>query len=184
VILDSDLAMLYGVPTKRLNEQYRRNRTGFPKDFAFQLTAQEAGCLRSQIAASSSHGGRRHRAYAFTEHGALMAANILNGARAVQMKTTCGDAVGWTALFCLGNGRAIWRARVNIFVVREFAKMREALRGARELARKLAKVEKKLTARSDVHEAAIVEILREVMQILNPPPEPEPPRRRIGFHEP
>jgi ORF6N domain-containing protein len=94
VILDSDLAALYGVPTKRLNEQYRRNRERFPEDFAFQLTAEEADSLRSQIATSSSHGGRRYRPHAFTEYGALMAANILNSARAVQMNTTCGDAVG------------------------------------------------------------------------------------------
>src|SRR6266478_4985709 len=98
VILDSDLAALYGVPTKRLNEQYRRNRDRFPEDFAFQLTRQEIDSLRSQIATSSSHGGRRYRPYAFTEHGALQAANILNSPRAVQMNTTCGDAVGWTAL--------------------------------------------------------------------------------------
>jgi phage regulator Rha-like protein len=155
VILDSDLAALYGVPTKRLNEQYRRNRKRFPEDFAFQLTVKETNSLRSQIATSSSHGGRRYRPYAFTEHGALMAANILNSPRAVQM---------------------------SIFVVRAFAKMREALRGTPELARKLAALEKKLTTRLDVHEAAIVQVLREVMQILNPPPEPEPPRRRIGFH--
>jgi hypothetical protein len=64
----------------------------------FQLTAKEAAALRSQIATSSSHGGRRSRPYAFTEYGALMAANILNSPRAVQMNTTCGDAVGWTAL--------------------------------------------------------------------------------------
>ena len=94
VILDSDLATLYGVPTKRLNEQYRRNRGRFPEDFAFQLTTEEADSLRSQIATSSSHGGRRYRPHAFTEYGALMAANVLNSARAVQMNTTCGDAVG------------------------------------------------------------------------------------------
>jgi hypothetical protein len=158
VILDSDLAALYGVPTKRLNEQYRRNRKRFPEDFAFQLTAEEAKSLRSQIATSSSHGGRRYRPYAFTEYGALMAANILNSTRAVQM---------------------------SIFVVRAFAKMREALRGTPELARKLAALEKKLTARLDVHEAAIVQVLQEIMQILNPPPPPpEPPRRRIGFDQP
>jgi len=135
------------------------NGERFPKDFAFQLTAEEADSLRSQIATSSSHGGRRYRPYAFTEYGALMAANILNSARAVQM---------------------------SIFVVRAFAKMREALRGTPQLARKLAALEKKLTTRLDVHEAAIVQVLREVMQILNPrapPPEPEPPRRRIGFHQ-
>ena len=158
VILDSDLAALYGVPTKRLNEQYRRNRKRFPEDFAFQLTVKEINSLRSQIATSSSHGGRRYRPYAFTEHGALMAANILNSPRAVQM---------------------------SIFVVRAFAKMREALRGTPELTRKLAALEKKLTSRLDVHEAAIVKVLQEIMQILNPPPPPlEPPRRRIGFHEP
>jgi hypothetical protein len=153
VILDSDLAGLYGVPTKRLNEQYRRNRKRFPEDFAFQLTAEETDSLRSRIATSSSHGGRRYRPYAFTEYGALMAANIF--ARAVQM---------------------------SIFVVRAFAKMREALRGTPQLARKLATLEKKLTARLDMHEAAFVEVLREVMQILNPPPLPEPPRKQIGFH--
>lgn len=156
VILDSDLAALYGVPTKRLNEQYRRNRKRFPGDFAFQLTAAELDSLRSQIATSSSHGGRRYRPYVFTEYGALMAANILNSERAVQM---------------------------SIFVVRAFARMREALRGTPELARKLAALEKKLTTRLDAHEAAIVEVLQEVMQILNPPPLPEPPQRRIGFHE-
>ena len=105
---------------------------------------------------SNRRGGPRYLPYAFTEYGALMAANILNSARAVQM---------------------------SIFVVRAFAKMREALRGTPELARKLAELEKKLTARLDVHEAAIVQVLREVMQVLNPPPEPEPPRRRIGFHQ-
>src|SRR6266478_211965 len=158
VILDSDLAALYGVPTKRLNEQYRRDRDRFPEDFAFQLTRQEIDSLRSQIATSSSHGGRRYRPYAFTEHGALIAANILNSPRAVQM---------------------------SIFVIRAFVKMRETLLGTRELAKKLAVLEKKLTSRLDVHEAAIVQVLQEIMQILNPPPPPpEPPPRRIGFQEP
>ena len=81
----------------------------------------------------------------------------------------------------MGNGRAIGRARVNVFVIRAFVKMREALRGTPELARKLVALEKKLTARLDVHEAAIVQVLREVMQILNPRPEAEPPKPRIGF---
>ena len=82
----------------------------------------------------------------------------------------------------LGNGRAIGRARVNIFVIRAFVRMRETLLGTRELAQKLAVLEKKLTSRLDVHEAAIVEVLQELMQILNPPPAlPEPTKPRIGF---
>src|SRR6266404_5633965 len=111
VMLDSDLAAIYGVSTKRLNEQVKRNLKRFPADFMFQLTAKEAVALRSQIATgsksrsilksqiatSSSHGGRRSHPYAFTEYGALMAANILNSTRAVQMNTTCGAAAGWTA---------------------------------------------------------------------------------------
>jgi phage regulator Rha-like protein len=157
VILDSDLAAIYGVETKALNRAVKRNRDRFPKDFMFQLSEDEWKSLRYQIGTSSlGHGGRRTRPYAFTEHGAIMAANILNSARAVQM---------------------------SIFVVRAFAKMRQALRGTPELARKLAALEKKLTARLDVHEAAIVEVLQEVMQILNPPPPlPEPQRKQIGFH--
>src|SRR5437773_7825567 len=173
VMLDRDLAKIYGVPTKAFNQAVKRKRVRFTKDFMFQLTREEAKALqasrsqnvtsiqrkdflRSQFVTSNRRGGPRYLPYAFTEYGALMAANILNSARAVQM---------------------------SIFVVRAFAKMREALRGTPELARKLAELEKKLTARLDVHEAAIVQILREVMQILNPPLEPEPPRRRIGFHQ-
>jgi hypothetical protein len=83
----------------------------------------------------------------------------------------------------LGNGRAIGRARVNVFVIRAFVKMRETLLSTRELAKKLAALEKKLTSRLDVHEAAIVELLQELMQILSPPPPPpEPSRKQIGFH--
>src|SRR6266480_3123337 len=130
VVLDSDLAAVYGVTTKRLNEQFRRNRRRFPEDFAFQLTAEEFAALTSQIAtldkgtprgetkrsqsattsssslamwsqfATTSRKRRRktHRPLAFTEHGALQAANILRSDRAIAMNTTCGDAVGWTAL--------------------------------------------------------------------------------------
>ena len=105
---------------------------------------------------SGKHRGTAYRPYAFTEHGALQAANVLRSDRAVQM---------------------------SVFVIRAFVKMREALRRTPALARKLDELEKKLTDRLDIHEAAIVEVLREVMQILNPSPEPELPRRRIGFHE-
>ena len=123
------------------------------------MSSGKDAALTSQIAISKRRrGGRRTRPYAFTEHGALQAANVLRSPRAVQM---------------------------SVFVIRAFVKMRETLLGTRELARKLAALEKKLTSRLDVHEAAIVEVLQEVMQILNPPPAPpEPaPRRRIGFHQ-
>ena len=167
VMLDRDLAKIYGVPTFRFNEAIKRNRHRFPPDFMFQRTREEFDFLKSQIAmskpknssqiamSSAKHRGAAYRPYAFTEHGALQAANVLRSKRAVEM---------------------------SVFVIRAFVKMREALRGTPELARKLATLEKRLTDRLDVHEAAIVQVLREVMQILNPPPEPEPPRRRIGFH--
>jgi hypothetical protein len=167
VMLDRDLAKIYGVPTFRFYEAIKRNRHRFPPDFMFQLTREEFDFLKSQIAmskpknssqiamSSAKHRGTAYRPYAFTEHGALQAANVLRSKRAVEM---------------------------SVFVIRAFVKMREALRGTPELARKLATLEKRLTDRLDVHEAAIVQVLREVMQILNPPPEPEPPRRRIGFH--
>jgi len=155
VILDSDLALIYGVPTKRLNEQVRRNAKRFPSDFLFQLTSAEADNLKSQFATSSLHGGRRKLPYAFTENGAIMAANVLNSPEAVRM---------------------------SVFVVRAFVKMRELLGGTKELARQLADLEKKLTARLDGHEIAIVDVLRQIMEILDPPTPPEAPRRQIGFH--
>jgi hypothetical protein len=167
VILDRDLAKIYGVPTFRFNEAIKRNRHRFPEDFMFQLTREEFDSLKSQFAMSKSdnssqiamssgkHRGAVYRPYAFTEHGALQAANVLRSPRAVQM---------------------------SVFVIRAFIKMREALRGTPQLTRKLTELERKLTARLNVHEAAIVEVLQEVMQIFNPPAQPEPPRRRIGFH--
>jgi phage regulator Rha-like protein len=159
VMLDRDLAKIYGVSTKAFNQAVKRNRERFPEDFMFQLTLAEATELQtswSQNVTLKRGQNIKYRPYAFTEYGALMAANILNSAQAVQM---------------------------SIFVVRAFARMREALRRTPELTRKLAVLEKRLTARLDVHEVAIVEVLKEVMQILNPPPEPEPARRKIGFHE-
>jgi len=160
VMLDSDLAKIYGVPTFRFNEAVKRNKERFPPDFMFQLTAEENASLRSQFAILETGRGRhrKYRPYAFTEYGALMAANILNSPRAVQM---------------------------SIFVVRAFAKMRESLLASPDLARKLAALEKKLTGRLDVHEAAIVKVLQDLMQILNPPPlPPDPPQRKIGFQPP
>jgi hypothetical protein len=156
VILDSDLARVYGVPTKRLNEQVGRNAKRFPSDFLFQLTSTETDNLKSQFATSSLHGGRRKLPYAFTENGAIMAANVLNSPEAVRM---------------------------SVFVVRAFVQMRDLLGSTKELAKQLAALEKKLTARLDGHEVAIIEVLRRVMDILDPPPPPpEPPRREIGFH--
>ena len=117
IILDADLARIYGVTTKRLNEQVKRNADRFPDDFAFQVTKEETANLTSQIATlkspassnlrsqnatSRSHGGRRYPPYAFTEHGAIMAGNVLNSKQAVQM---------------------------SVFVVRAFVKLREVLGG-------------------------------------------------------
>ena len=174
VILDTDLAGIYGIPTFRLNEAVKRNRDRFPEDFLFRLTPEEAAALTSQIARSNTsidprsqanssqfamssqkHRGAKYLPYAFTEHGAIMAANVLNSPRAVQM---------------------------SIFVVRAFLKMRGLLTDTRELACKLAALEKDLKERLDVHEAAIVTILQRVMEIIDPPPAPsEPEKPKIGF---
>jgi len=153
IILDSDLAKVYGVSTKRLNEAVKRNLERFPSDFAFKLSDQEPANLRSQIATSSLHGGRRYLPYAFTEHGAIMAATVLNSPQAVQM---------------------------SVFVVRAFVKMREALASHRDLARQLDELETKLTERLDVHEKAVTFILDELKKLREP--EPEPKRKPIGFH--
>ena len=157
VILDNDLSRVFGVPAKRLNAQVKHNRERFPADFMFQLTATEHDVLRSQNATLKPGRGRHRKylPYAFTENGAIMAANVLNSPQAVRM---------------------------SVFVVRAFVKMREMLAGTKELARQLKALEAQLTARLDVHEAAIVDVLQRIMRLLDPPPEPEPPRRRIGFH--
>ena len=159
VLLDTQLAALYGVSTKRFNEQVRRNRQRFPADFMFQLTAEESRALRSQIATSNApatqgRGGRRYLPYAFTEHGAIMAATILNSARAVEM---------------------------SVYVVRAFVKLREVLASNKELAQKLDQLERKL----QTHDQAIVGILNTIRKLMAPPPPsapPPPPKGRpIGF---
>jgi hypothetical protein len=96
VMLDFDLARVYGVETKSLNRAVKRNADRFPKDFMFQVTLREFEALRHQIGTLKTGRGqhRKYLPYVFTEHGAIMAANVLNSARAVQMNTTCGDAVG------------------------------------------------------------------------------------------
>src|SRR6266849_1042666 len=100
VMLDSDLAWIYGVETKALNRAVKRTRDRFPKDFVFQLAGDESELLRRQNWHLKTGRGqhRKYLPWGFTEHGAIMAANVLNSRRAVQMNTTCGDAVGWTAL--------------------------------------------------------------------------------------
>ena len=156
VILDTDLAEIYGVETSALNRAVKRNSSRFPPDFLFQITREEFVNLRCQIGISSSrYGGRRYLPYAFTENGAIMAANVLNSEQAVRM---------------------------SVFVVRAFVRMRELLSGSRELAAELKKLEAKLTTRLDVHEAAIVDVLRRIMQLLDPPPAPPVPGKEMGFH--
>lgn len=170
VVLDANLAHIYGVSTKRLNEQVKRNIKKFPTDFLFKLTVREVAELRSQTVildarsnrsqiatGSQKHRDPRFRPYAFTEHGAIMAATVLNSPRAVQM---------------------------SVFVVRAFVRMRAALTDTRELARKLAALEREVKARLDTHDAAIVDVLSRIMDIIDPPelPEPpKPPRKKIGF---
>ncbi len=123
VMLDSDLAQLYGVTTKRLNEQVKRNSDRFPSDFMFRLNVEELEFLRSQNATSSNrHGGKRYPPYVFTEHGAIMLASVLNSKRAI-------DA--------------------SIFVVRAFVRMREILSVHKEFARKLSELERRVGGHDD-----------------------------------
>ncbi|HNX68319.1 MAG TPA: ORF6N domain-containing protein [Candidatus Omnitrophota bacterium] len=156
VIMDSDLAGVYGVKTKSLNLAVKRNGAKFPADFMFQLTRKEDETLRFQIETSKkTRGGRRYLPYAFTEHGAIMAANVLNSPHAIQM---------------------------SVFVVRAFIKMRSLLSDNKKLAEELRALEKKLTGRLNVHEIAIVDVLRKLMKLLEPPPEvPIPEKPPIGF---
>jgi hypothetical protein len=159
VILDADLARIYGVETRAFNRAVRRNSGRFPRDFMFQLTREEFDNLKYQFGTSSfGHGGRRKLPLAFTENGAVMSANILNSPQAVRM---------------------------SVFVVRAFVKMRDMLAGNRQLSAQLAELERKLTGRLDTHESAIVDVLQRIMRLLDPPPEPEspePPQKEIGFH--
>ncbi len=155
VIIDADLAALYSVTTKRLNEQIRRNRNRFPGDFVFRLTVKEVKALRSQNATSNgTRGGLRYLPYAFTEHGAIMAASVLNTPRAVEM---------------------------SVFVVRAFVRLRTFLAAHKELADKLAELERKLES----HDEQIVAIIDAIKRLMAPPARPDAPapddKRRIGF---
>jgi hypothetical protein len=139
VVLDDDLARLYGITTARLNQAVKRNGRRFPTDFAFQLTAGECNILRSQsVISSGGHGGRRTRPWAFTEHGAIMAATVLSSPRAVEM---------------------------SIFVVRAFLRLRDLTASHRELAAKLAALEHKVSG----HDDELKKILGALRQLIAPP---------------
>jgi len=131
VMLDSDLAELYGVTTKRLNEQIRRNLKRFPSDFMFQLSSKEAESLRSQIA-TSKRGGRRYLPYAFTEQGVAMLSTVLNSDRAIE---------------------------VNIQIMRAFVKLREMIASHKDLAKRLAELEMKYDEQFKVVFDAIRELM-------------------------
>ena len=140
VILDADLAELYGVPVKRFNEQIKRNSHRFPKDFRFLLSRGEYVNLRSQIAtSSSSHGGRRYLPHAFTEHGAIMAATVLNSKRAIEM---------------------------SIFVVRAFVQMRDTLAMNQHVFAKLSELEQKLNE----HDDDIQDLFTAIRELMAPLP--------------
>ncbi|GFE81036.1 DNA-binding protein [Steroidobacter agaridevorans] len=140
VLLDSELAALYQVPTKRLNEQVKRNLDRFPEDFMFRLSRPEVDVLnRSQIATGSQkHRDPRYPPYAFTEHGAIMAATILNSQRAIEM---------------------------SIYVVRAFVQLRDLLASNHQLAEKFAELERKVSS----HDQAIVGILKAIRELMHTP---------------
>ena len=161
VILDANLARIYGVATRVLNQAVKRNHEKFPPDFMFQLTAQEVTDLKSQFGTSRSGGNRsqivtgsqkhrdpRYLPYVFTEHGAIMAATVLNSRQAVQM---------------------------SVFVVRAFVKMREQLLNRAELEKRLAVIENALLS----HDETLRDLYQKLRPLLLPPP--DPPRKRIGF---
>ena len=140
VILDSDLAEVYGVPVKQLNQQVKRNAHRFPSDFLFTLTKAEQKSLRSQIVTSNStRGGRRYLPHAFTEHGAIMAATVPNSKRAIEM---------------------------SLFVVRAFVQMRQALAVNQHVVSKLSELE----ARLDSHDDEIQGLIEAIHELLTPLP--------------
>jgi ORF6N domain len=154
IMLDADLAALYGVETRRLNEQVRRNAERFPGDFVFPVTTAEFANLKSQFA-TSSWGGRRKLPLAFTEHGAIMAAMVLNSARATE---------------------------VSVYVVRAFVQLRDVLIAHNELAGRLDQFEARIEAKLSTHDQAIAGILGAIRELMRPP---EPAKiRPIGFITP
>ena len=161
VLLDTDLAALYDVPTKRFNEQVRRNLERFPEDFMFQLTEEEWAALRSQIATLKPGRGqhRKYMPYAFTEHGAIMAATILNSPRATE---------------------------VSVYVVRAFVRLREVLASNTELAKRLDDLEQSTEALAMQHDtfarntrAQLKQVFDAIRELMTPPESQK--KRPIGF---
>ena len=161
VILDADLAALYGVPTKIFNQAVKRNLERFPESFMFQLQRQELTNLRSQSVTSkpiepmrsqfvtaSQKRNLRFLPYAFTEHGALMAANVLNSPQAVKM---------------------------SVALIEAFVRLRQELATTQTLARRLAEIERTVIH----HDSALKELFQVIRPLLTPPP--ESPRKKIGF---
>jgi hypothetical protein len=158
VMIDADLAELYGVPTKRLNEQVKRNRERFPADFMFQLTADE----KAEVVANCDHLAKLKFAkslpFAFTEHGAIQAANVLNSPQAIEM---------------------------GVYVVRAFVRLREALTSTKDLAKRLNDLEEKTEAQAlqqnifaSNTRTQLKQVFEAIRQLMTPP---EPSRRPIGF---
>ncbi len=153
VLLDSELARIYGVETRVLNQAVKRNAERFPEDFRFQLTASEAAASRSQSVTLNPGRGQNIKflPYAFTEHGAIMAATVLNSPRAVEM---------------------------SIYVVRAFVQLRELLSSNKELAKRLDQLEARIEKKLATHDDAIAAMLSAIRELMNPP---APKRRGIGF---
>ena len=154
VMIDADLAQLYGVPTKALNQAVKRNNGRFPVDFVFQLSKAE----KEEVVTNCDHLARLKFSatlpFAFTEHGALMAASVLNTPRAVE---------------------------ISVYVVRAFVRLRELLVSDRALALKLQELEQQLERRLDLHDQAIAQLMHAIRELMTPP---TPKQRPIGFVTP
>lgn len=168
IMLDADLARIYGASTKRFNEAVKRNQGRFPEDFAFRLSAAEFADLRSRAGGpqaidpardgpmwsqfATRYSRRRRlgdRPWAFTEHGALMAANVIRSDHAVQM---------------------------SIYVIRAFVRLRERVTANASILKRLAEIDASLLQ----HDVALRDLYKKLLPLLQPPP--DPPKRRIGFH--
>ena len=154
VMFDKNLAELYGVTTKRFNEQVKRNMNRFPEDFMFRLTSTEFGRLRSQFATSKiGRGGRRYMPYVFTEQGVAMLSSVLNSNRAIE---------------------------VNIQIMRVFTKLREMMISHKDLAQKIEDLERKFKS----HDKKFILVFETIKQLLKVPEEPAKPKIPIGFQIP